>query len=90
MKTQDQNRFRTLLLKHLSEVKGALIAAVLCLIGFTITALLGPWPVKIIFDYILLLKSLPEALSFLAPIFEKGSVFSVGVLAGAQLLIALF
>ncbi|NOY84865.1 MAG: ABC transporter ATP-binding protein [Nitrospirae bacterium] len=89
MKTQDQNRFRTLLLKHLSEVKGALIAAVLCLIGFTLTALLGPWPVKIIFDYIILLEPLPEALSFLAPAFEKGSVFALGILVGALMLIAL-
>ncbi len=89
MKTQDQNRFRTLLLKYLSEVKGELIAAVLCLIGFTATALLGPWPIKIIFDYILLSKSLPEALSFLGPVFERGSAFSLGVLAGTLLLIAL-
>ncbi len=89
MKTQDQNRFRTLFLKHLSEVKGALFAAVLCLIGFTAMALLGPWPIKIIFDYVLLSKSLPEGLSFLGPIFDRGSTFSLGVLAGILLLIAL-
>ncbi len=89
MKTYQQTRFKHLLLNHLSEVKGALFAAVLCLIGFTATELLGPWPLKIIFDYILLPNPLPESYSFLEPVFAKGHTFSLTVLAGAVLIIAL-
>ncbi len=89
MKTQDQSRFKTLFLSHLSEVKAALLAVGLCLIGVTAAELLAPWPIKIIFDYILLANPLPEGLSFLTPVFAKGHTFSLLVLAGAVLLIAL-
>ncbi len=86
---KNKSKFTEILLSHMSEVKAAIFAAVLCLIGVTLTELLSPWPLKMIFDYILLGNALPEHLSFLSHIFEKGSGFVLMLMSGAVLGIAL-
>ncbi len=54
MSCQRISRFQQIILSHLWQVKGALSLAALCTVGFTLTELLAPWPLKIIFDHVLL------------------------------------
>ena len=50
--------------EHLRDVKGRLLAAAICTLLLAGADLLRPWPLKIIFDYILFNKRLPHSLSF--------------------------
>lgn len=70
--SQSPRRFRQILITYLRRVKGGLGLAALSMLGYTLMELLSPWPLKIIFDYILLDHPLPEFLSFLEPIFHNG------------------
>ncbi len=58
-------RFRELIVSHLRSAKKHLALAAGCLLGVTAVQLLVPWPLKIIFDCVLLQKPMPPALSFL-------------------------
>jgi ATP-binding cassette subfamily B protein/subfamily B ATP-binding cassette protein MsbA len=78
------------MLEHLGEVKGSLALSVLCMIGFTLTELVSPWPLKIIFDHILLDKSLPASLSWLDGLIASGKMVSVVTLSLSILLFAGF
>ncbi len=52
------NRFRQIVTRHLREVWGGILMAVFCISGYTAMELLAPWPIKVIFDHILLDKPL--------------------------------
>lgn len=56
-------RLRRVALDGLSAMKLRLILAGLGLLGVTLTELAAPWPLKIIFDHILLQRPLPSALA---------------------------
>jgi len=75
---------------YLRQAKVSMALAALCMLGLTVTELLRPWPLKMIFDYILLDKPLPQYLAFLGGIFESGRVTALVVMAVAIVLIALF
>ena len=66
-----------------------MVLAALCMVGFTLTELLFPWPLKIIFDHILLDKPLSSFLSFLEGMLQSGKVFALVVLSLSIVLIAL-
>ncbi|MCB1915882.1 MAG: ABC transporter ATP-binding protein [Rhodocyclaceae bacterium] len=83
-------RFRRIVFGALSEMKGALVIAALALGGVMVTSLLAPWPLKVIFDHILLAKPLPEGLAALSPLLDQGRWFALCAMAGAIALIALF
>lgn len=83
------NRFKRVILSHLHQVKGGLALSALCVVGFTLTELSRPWPLKIIFDHILLDTPLTSALSFLGEIFQRGKVLSLVVLSLSIVLIAI-
>jgi ATP-binding cassette subfamily B protein/subfamily B ATP-binding cassette protein MsbA len=76
--------------EHLGEVKGSLVISALCMIGFTLTELVSPWPLKIIFDHILLDQSLPPSLSWLDGLITSGKTVAVVVLSLSILLFAGF
>src|SRR5207245_11492916 len=59
------------------------------MLGFTVTGLLAPWPLKIIFDYVLLDQRLPPALSFLGGVLQHGKVPALALISLAIVLIAL-
>jgi ATP-binding cassette, subfamily B, bacterial len=59
------SRLRQVIVKHLGKTKWYLFLAVFGMAGVTLTELLSPWPLKIIFDNILLNKPLPTYLIFL-------------------------
>lgn len=84
------SRFRQLVLNRLRQVKGPLSFAILSMLGFTLTEVMAPWPLKIIFDHILLDKPLPSSLSFLGSLFQSGKFFALMVISSAIILIALF
>jgi ATP-binding cassette, subfamily B, bacterial len=76
--------------EHLLEAKWSLSASALCMLGFTLTELISPWPLKIIFDHILLDKSLPASLSWVGDLLARGKTFAVVVLSICIILIACF
>jgi ABC-type multidrug transport system fused ATPase/permease subunit len=60
-----KTRLRQILFAYFWEVKRSLVVAGVCTIFVTVTDLLRPWPLKLIFDYVLSEKPLPRYLFFL-------------------------
>src|SRR3989442_738798 len=85
-----RTRFNQLVLNHFRQVKAGLFSAGLCTLGLTLTQLLGPWPLKIIFDHVLLDKPLPSFLWFLGGILESGKVPALVAISCSIVLIAVF
>lgn len=73
---------------HLRQMKGRLFLAALCMFGYIAAELLAPWPLKIIFDHILLNQPLPASLSALGGILQSGKGYAVVVISVGILLIA--
>jgi len=86
---RERRRFRQVVFGYLRGAKMSLALAVLGMLGVTATDLLRPWPLKLIFDYVLLGKPLPTYLSFFEGIFGGGRVLLLAMMAVAIVLIAL-
>lgn len=82
-------RLRALIGACLKEQRVALGLAALALLGVVLADVLAPWPLKIIFDHILLAKPLPASLAFLQPLLGWGTWIALLVAAGAIAAIAL-
>jgi len=80
-------RLRQIVVRQLGGSKGALVWAAFCTLGLTLTELARPWPLKVIFDNILLDKPLPPALSFLRGALALGKANSV--VAMSSLIVAI-
>jgi ATP-binding cassette, subfamily B, bacterial len=89
MRKGPSTRFTQVVLSHLRQMKGRLLLAILCVLGFSLTGLLAPWPLKIIFDHVLLDKPLPAYLGFLGAMLPGGKVATLLVISSAIVLIAL-
>ncbi len=87
MKKRD--RLTRIVVGHLGSMKGALITAVICTLGVVLLELVAPWPIKVLFDHILLQKPLSPGLSFLDSLLEHKTVTVVAILALLIVLIAL-
>ncbi|HXB74132.1 MAG TPA: ABC transporter ATP-binding protein [Candidatus Acidoferrales bacterium] len=85
---QEQHRLRYLLREHLLEVKGGLAAAALCTVLLAATDLLRPWPLKIIFDYVLLNKPIPRSFALLQVLLAHGKVWTIIVISFGIIAIA--
>jgi len=85
----ERSRFKQVVIDDLRQVKGRLLLAVLCMFGFILTGLLAPWPLKIIFDNVLLDKPLPLSLSFLGGVLQSGKILFLVVISLAIVVIAL-
>ena len=81
--------FRRLILDSLREQRAALVLAAFCLLGVIATDLLAPWPLKMVFDYILLHKPLPPMLAPLQALIDLGTWPALLAMAGAIAAIAL-
>jgi ATP-binding cassette subfamily B protein/subfamily B ATP-binding cassette protein MsbA len=79
---------REIVSAHLWEMRRSLATALLCMLGFTLMELVAPWPLKIIFDHILLDKPLPASLAWLGGLMMKGKVFAVVVISLGIVLVA--
>ncbi len=89
MRKKESSKLKQIVLNHLGQAKGSLFLAAVGMVCYTLTELLAPWPLKIIFDHILLSKPLPASLSFLSGILQGGAVFSVVILSLPIFLIAI-
>ncbi|HMV48773.1 MAG TPA: ABC transporter ATP-binding protein [Blastocatellia bacterium] len=81
---------REIVREQLLRAKWSLAAAGLSMFGFTLTELIAPWPLKIIFDHILLDKHLPVSLGWLGGLLSYGKTSAVVVLSLAIVVIAAF
>lgn len=84
---KERTRFLQVVFGYLRGAKGSLALAASCTIGLTLTELLKPWPIKIVFDYVLLQRPLPGYLSFFE-VFGDGRVAFLVAMSGAMVLIA--
>ncbi|MCA9213402.1 MAG: ABC transporter ATP-binding protein [Planctomycetales bacterium] len=75
---------------NLAASKLSICCSVVSMIALSVTDLLRPWPLKIIFDSILLEHELPTTFAFLQPHVESDKVFAVVVIASLIVLIAAF
>lgn len=81
--------FQRLLLGHIRTARWGLLFALGSMVGTALTDLLAPWPLKIIFDYILLDTPLPTGMRFFAEWTGGDTFLMLSVVAGAIVLIAL-
>jgi ATP-binding cassette, subfamily B, bacterial len=88
MKKIARTRFRQVIFGYLREAKASLALAALCTLGVTLTELLKPWPLKIIFDYVLLGKALPGYLAFMRGLLDSGRTTFLVTMAGAMVVMA--
>jgi ABC-type multidrug transport system fused ATPase/permease subunit len=82
-------RLRSLIVDCLREQRAALAVAAMSLMGVVVADVLAPWPLKIIFDQILLGKALPPSLGALQPLLDLGTWPALLIAACAIALIAL-
>lgn len=73
---------------YISDRKGSILLAVFASVGHMILRLLEPWPLKLIFDHVLLGVPLPGGLAFLED-WTGGRGTLLGVLVGSIIAIAL-
>jgi ABC-type multidrug transport system fused ATPase/permease subunit len=69
-------------------MKGRLCLAALCLVGYVAIDLLKPWPLKVLFDYVLLQQPLPPFLSSLQGTLQDGLLLPLGIVAGSIICIS--
>ena len=81
-------RFWSLVARQLRQSRGSLCLAIAAMCASTLTEILRPWPIKIIFDYILLDRPLPTSLSFAAPLLESDKKLAVVIASSALFMIA--
>lgn len=88
MKKEKRADFKAIIKGHLWQERRSLSFSLLSMLGITLTELLSPWPLKIIFDQILLDKQLPASLSWLAGLLTGGKINAVIWISLSILLIA--
>lgn len=84
-----RERLTRMVVGHLSRMKGRLTLAVTCTLGVVLLELAAPWPIKVLFDHVLLKKPLTPGLSFLESLLGYGTVTVIAILALFIILIAL-
>jgi len=84
-----RGRFYRVVREHLAEVKGRLSIAAVCTLLLAFADLLRPWPLKLIFDYILFKKPVPHSLSFMPGLISHGTVSAVIIISSGIVAIAL-
>jgi ATP-binding cassette subfamily B protein len=74
--------------RHYKKYRKVLTVAYLCLFAGIAMEMLGPWPLKLILDHLVLEERLPASLRFLRPWFEDDPLQALLFLALAVVLIA--
>lgn len=83
------SRLRRLIAGCLAEQRLSLALAALALLGVVVCDLLAPWPLKLIFDHVLLRHPLPPSMSALQPLLDLGTGAALALCAAAIAAIAL-
>ncbi len=89
MAKSQRSPFNRIVLGHLMDEWRNIALGVVCIVGVTLMTLAAPWPMKFIFDQILLAKPLPAGWGWLAGLFQAGSITALVVLALTLVAIAL-
>ncbi len=84
-----QGRFYRVVREHLVEVKGRLSIAAVCTLLLAFADLLRPWPLKLIFDYILFKKPIPHSLSFMHGLISHGQITAIIIISSGIVAISL-
>jgi ATP-binding cassette, subfamily B, bacterial len=84
-----RGRFYRVVREHLVEVKGRLSIAALCTVLLAFADLLRPWPLKLIFDYILFKKPIPHSLSFMHGLLSHGQIAGIIIISSGIVAISL-
>ena len=84
-----QGRFYRVVREHLVEVKGRLSIAAVCTLLLAFADLLRPWPLKLIFDYILFKKPIPHSLSFMHSLISHGPITAIIIISSGIVAISL-
>lgn len=66
---------------HLPKHKHRIILASISMLGMAALTLMGPWPIKVVFDYILLPSSATSNISFLSPLADWDPSLLLGAVA---------
>ena len=83
MTARRHHRLQTVLRAGLREQRAALALALLAMASVVATELLAPWPLKVLFDHVLLGKPLPPSLAMLQPLLDLGAWPALLALAAA-------
>ena len=89
MGQQTRGRFDKVIRQHLADVKGRLSVAAVCTLLLAFADLLRPWPLKLIFDYILFNKPIPHSLSFVHGLISRGQIQAIIIISSGIVVIAL-
>lgn len=89
MMIRRHTRFAAIVAAHLRQLKGTISLATLAALGSAAMALLAPWPLKLIYDHILLEKAVPGSLLPVAGLLHGGSVAGLAVLSLPLVIIVL-
>ena len=81
--------FSRIVIGHLRKVRKDIFLASFCILGSTLTTLIIPWPMKLIFDNVLSDKALPALLNPLQSWLSPGSTQVLLILCGSMVGIAL-
>lgn len=90
MLAKRRTRLRQTILGHLAEVRRELALSALCMLGFTAAELAWPWPLKLVFDHVLLGRPGDGAVGqALGPALTWSPGALLGALCGVMLALAL-
>lgn len=81
--------FSRIVFGHLHRVRNDIFLACFCILGSTLTTLIVPWPMKLIFDNVLSNKTLPSLLQPFEGWLTHGSTQALLMLCGGMVGIAL-
>ena len=81
--------FQRVVREHLMEVKGRLSVAAVCTLLLAAADLLRPWPLKLIFDYVLFNKRVPHSLAFLHLVLSHGQIWAIVAISSGIIVISL-
>src|SRR5205814_1859055 len=84
-----RSRLRQLIIGHLLQTRSSIALAGLCLLGALLMELLAPWPLKLIFDHVLMGKPLAPSWSYLGWLFQWGPLPAVAILSASVFLMVL-
>lgn len=82
------SRLSVIIRTHLREQRGRLAIALLCTLGVVLAEIAAPWPLKLIFDHVLLGQPLPASLSGASQLVQTNKPLAVLALSLAMLFIA--
>lgn len=85
---QQRADFQAIIKGHLWQERRSIVLSLLSMLVLTLAELLSPWPLKIIFDYVLLDKPLPTNLAWMSGALANGKTNAVVLISLGILLIA--